>query len=469
MVGTRGEPTLGAREKFASFLEDEGDNDETLKSYQGVMIKRQQCLGLNDPGTLESPHKVACVLRKMSRYSEAEMLSRQTWILREHVLGHDNGNILVSRNDLALCLRYHGNIKRALQLDQELLDHKKIVFGPDSLQFRHTMSNLAMNYYTLREFNAAVTLLEEVVTGRKQRLGPKHDLTLLSTHNLGLNLQTQERWHEAETVFCEVLAIRISMLDHTHHLISETIFQLSICLRRQDKNEDAITLAAEALQHHETELGPAHAMTLFAQESMATTLYLCNQCSRAESAYKQYFELRKQTPEKRVSIKLGTFQDFAAVLQRLGRYSEAESWCRRAHKGIQIILGIDHADTLFSAWSLGVCLLRTKRKLPEPETLCRRTIVLREATVGKTHKQTLLMLQLLAFALNLQGRTADNTTQLQDLEARLEEKGQETQLHGVILQDLMNATNSSKHYVKVQSYGYKYLHLREQTRGKDSL
>lgn len=79
------------------------------------------------------------------------------------------------------------------------------------------------------------------------------------------------------------------------------------------------------------------------------------------------------------------------------------------------------------------------------------------------------MLQLLAFALNLQGRTAENTTQLQDLEARLEENGQETQLHGVILQDLMNATNSSKHYVKVQSYGYKYLHLREQTRGKDSL
>lgn len=87
------------------------------------MIKRQQCLGLNDPETFDSSHNVACVLRKMSRYSEAETLPRQTWNLREHVPGHDNGNTLASKNDLALSLRYHGDIKQALQLHQGLLDH----------------------------------------------------------------------------------------------------------------------------------------------------------------------------------------------------------------------------------------------------------------------------------------------------------------------------------------------------------
>lgn len=463
------EPTLRAKEKLASFLEDEGDNHETLNIYKGVMIKRKQYLGLDNPETLDSSHKVADILRKLSRYSEAEALCRQTWNLRERVLGHDNGNTMASKNNLALCLRCQGNVKQALQMDQELLDRKKLVFGPDSLEVLHTMNNLAMDYYDLQDFNAAATLLEEVVTGRKRHLGPNHELTLLSTHNLGLNIQKQERWHEAETLFREVLAIRISMLGHTHRSVSETIAQLELCLRRQNNYEDAINLAEEALQHHERELAPTHAKTLSALEFLATVLYLCKQFSRAESAYKKFFALSKQRPRKNLSSKLGSFDDFAAVLKRLGKYSEAELWCSRAHKGRQIILGVDHEDTLFSAWSLADCLNRTKAKLPEAESLSRTTIALREATVGKTHKQTLLILHQLVLALNLQGKTAERTTQLEDLEARLEKNGQETQIHGVVLQDLINATYNSKHYVKARSYAYKYLHLQELTHGKDSL
>ena len=75
----------------------------------------------------------------------------------------------------------------------------------------------------------------------------------------------------------------------------------------------------------------------------------------------------------------------------LGKYSEAELCCRRALRERQIILGIDHDDTVFSAWSLVVCLNRSKRKLSEAEHLCRTAIALREATVGKMHKQTLLV------------------------------------------------------------------------------
>ena len=469
LLGHDDEPTLRARQKLASFFEEEGDNSEALSIYQGVMIERQRCLGLDDPETLDSSHKVAGILRKMSQYSEAEAMFRQTWDLRERVLGHDNGKTMASKNDLALCLRDQGDVKQALRLDQELLDHKKHVFGPESLEVLHTMNNLAMDHYDQKDFKTAATLLEEVVTSRKKQLGLAHDLTLLSMYNLGLNLQKQERWREAETVFREVFNIRTSMLGHTHRLTRETIDTLSACLRRQNKDEDAITMAEEMLRHHERELGPNHENTLSALDSLATTLFLCKRWSRAESVYERIFESWKQTPEKTLSSKFQSFQDYTSVLHLQGKYSESELYCRRVHKGRQIIVGIDHGDTLFSAWSLVTCLVRTKSKLPEAENLCRTTIALREATVGKLHKQTLLMLQLLAFALDLQGKTADNITQLEDLEARLEENGQETELHRTILQTLLNATYSSKIYVKAQSYGSKYLHLQEQTHGKDSV
>ena len=463
------EPTLRARDKLASFLEDEGENDEALKLHRHVMNKRQEVLGLSHPETLVSSHKVANILRKLSRYSEAEALSRQTWDLRESVLGHDDKETMASKNDHALCLRCHGNVKRALQLDQELLDHKKFIFGTDSLEVLHTMNNLAMDYYDLQDYSMAVILLEEVVASRQQKLGPNHDLTLLSTHNLGLNLQKLKRWYEAETVFRKLLAIQISMLGPLHHSVDETIIPLSSCLRSQDKNEEAITLAQEVLQYHEKELGPTHTKTISALGSLAETLHLCKEYLRAESIYKQQFGLRKQVPEKNMRINLSSFQGFAFTLLMLGKYSEAEPWYRRAHKGRQIILGVDHEDTLFSAWSLVACLNRAKRKLGEAEILCRRTIAIREATAGKTHKQTLLMLQQLAFTLNLQGRNVENMSQLEELEARLEESGQENEIHRTILQDLMNVAYGSRQYVKGQSYARKYLHLVEQTHGKDSL
>lgn len=405
----------------------------------------------------------------MSRYSEAEALSRQTWDLRESVLGHDDKETLASKNDYALCLRYHGNVKRALQLDQELLDHKRVIFETNSLEVLHTMNNLAMDYYDLKDYSMAVILLEEVVASRQQKLGPHHDLTLLSTHNLGLNLQKLKRWYEAETVFRKVLAIQISMLGPLHHSVDETIIPLSNCLRSQDKNEEAITLAQEVLQYHEKELGPTHTKTISALDSLANTLHLCKQYSRAESFYQQHFGLRKQVPEKDISINLRSFQDFALILLMLGKCSEAEPWCRRAHKGRQIILGVDHEDTLFSAWCLVVCLNRAKRKLGEAETICRRTIAIREATAGKTHKQTILMLQQLAFTLDRQGRNVENMSQLQELETRLEENDQEIEIHCTILQDLLNIANGLRQYVKGQSYARKYLHLVEQIRGKDSL
>ena len=467
--GYEEEPALRAREKLASFHEDEGENDEALKIYRDVMVKRQEILGLSHPETLDSSHEVARVLRKMSRYSEAEALSRQTWDARGSVLGQDSKETVASKNDYALCLRYRGNVNRALQLDQELLDHKRLIFGTDSLEVLHTMNNLAMDYYDLQDYKTAVTFLEKVVTGRQQKLGPNHDLTLLSTHNLGLNFKKLERWHKAETVFREVLAIRISMLGPLHHSVSETIIPLSICLFKQDKNEEAITLDEEVLRHHEKELGPTHTKTISALGSLATTFHLCKQYLRAESTYKQYFGLGKHTPEQSLSIKFRSFQEFALILQRLGKYTEAEPWCRRAYKGRQIILGVDHEDTLFSAWSLIVCLNTANSKLGEAESLCRTTIALRESTAGKYHRQTLLIMQLLAFTLNLQGRTAENMSQLEELEARLEESGQEIEIHGTTLQDSLNVTNGSRNYIKAQSYGRKYLHLIDRTRGKDSL
>ena len=133
----------------------------------------------------------------------------------------------------------------------------------------------------------------------------------------------------------------------------------------------------------------------------------------------RFYSLRKQTPEKDLKAKLGSFKTFRMILSSRKKFSEAEPFCRKAYKGRQVILSLDHRDTLFSDWSLISCL-SAQGKFIEAEQLCYITIALREATVGKSHRQTLLVLDQLSYIYFAQRTTAENITQLEIMVERFE-------------------------------------------------
>jgi Tfp pilus assembly protein PilF len=65
-------------------------------------------------------------------------------------------------------------------------------------------------------------------------------------------------------------------------------------------------------------------------------------------------------------------------LSRQGKYEEAEAMHRRALKGREKVLGLEHPDTLASVNNLGVVLER-QDKYEEAKTMHRRALEVKES------------------------------------------------------------------------------------------
>ena len=468
LQGEDGEPALRAASGIAYIFKQQGEDEKALKWFQNIRARRQDLLGPEHPETLTSAHEEADLLRTLSRYEEAEFLSRKVWLKRKNTLGADDPDTMSSKNNFALCLRNIEKPEEARQLDQELYEDKIRIFGNESLETIHTMNNLAMDYYDLQSFGKAEELLHKVVEFRRKNLGTAEQYTLLSISNLGLVLQEKGNLSAAEALFREVFTDNTQLYGLTQHSTVESRNKLSTCLQKQSKNDEAIHQLESSLSCLRNELGPIHFRTISAMKLLASSQYLCKEFSQAESTYRELLDMSQGIHQPRLKARLETFGEFAAVLKALEKFPEAEKSCRRAFKGRQVILGIDHKDTLFSAWSLIDCLI-TQKKFSEAEPLCHETISLREATVGKYHRQTVYVLLQLANIFFGQGRRTENFRQLETVLERIEgNKGELMSMHRPALQNLINAHYSAASWTLARRYLEQYIKLQEDTYGSDS-
>lgn len=98
--------------------------------------------------------------------------------------------------------------------------------------------------------------------------------------------------------------------------------------------------------------------------------------------------------------------EFAIFLGHQGRYIAAEEVCRLALEGREILLGIEHYDTLTSMNNLAM-LLDSQGKFEEAEPISRHTLALSEKVLGKEHPNTLSSVFNLAALLEKQNNLAE--------------------------------------------------------------
>src|SRR4051812_44641916 len=84
-------------------------------------------------------------------------------------------------------------------------------------------------------------------------------------------------------------------------------------------------------------------------------------------------------------------------------YEEAETMHRQTLEARERVLGKEHADTLWTAYWLGI-VLSNQEKFEEAETMHRQTLEARERVLGKEHADTLRSAYRLRTALENQGK-----------------------------------------------------------------
>ncbi|KAF8524624.1 Tetratricopeptide repeat-domain-containing protein [Hysterangium stoloniferum] len=100
-------------------------------------------LGPEHPDTLTSMGALACTLRHLGKYTEAQELEMQVLEACKKVLGPEHPDTLTSMGALASTLRHLGKYTEAQELEMQVLEAHKKLLGPEHPDTLTSMGALA--------------------------------------------------------------------------------------------------------------------------------------------------------------------------------------------------------------------------------------------------------------------------------------------------------------------------------------
>jgi len=190
----------------------------------------------------------------------------------------------------------------------------------------------------------------------------------------------------------------------------ETLDQASIAIKTAwylslvGEYELAGNINRSALKAREAVLGPEHQRTLISVSQLGSVLERQGKYDEAEAMHRRALAGREKKmlgpehPNTLISV-----SQLGSVLERQGKYDEAEAMHRRALAGSEKVLGPEHPDTLISLSHLGSVLER-QGKYDEAEAMHRRALAGSEKMLGPEHSNTLISVSQLGSVLERQGK-----------------------------------------------------------------
>ncbi|RDW63751.1 hypothetical protein BP6252_11296 [Coleophoma cylindrospora] len=298
---------------------------------------------------------------------------------------------------------------------------------------------LLLNHVDQLQFEDAIALLIGFSLVREQAGGrafEMHRLVQLSTRRwVQLSRQLERRRSEAIKVMarlfpsgdyetwsdCQILLphareiISYRVTDHQDLLgLASVNTRLGWFYNLKGNHKRAVPTLQEAIVVREKELGHSHPDTLTSVSNLALVLERQGRYAEAESMNRRALGGREK--------ELGPNHP-DTLTSRQGRYTEAESMNRRALEGREKELRPRHPDTLTSVNNLAL-VLESQGRYTEAESMNRRALEGSEKELGPSHPDTLTSVSNLALVLERQGRyTEAESMNRRALEGREKELG----------------------------------------------
>ena len=119
------------QQEIADLLVVQGKYSDAEKLFRSLIEARTRALGPEDPGTLDSRHRLIYALARQTKYGEAETEARQVLMLREKTLGPENIDTLISRYNLGEALVSQGKNSEAETLYRMVIRRGEKLLGPE--------------------------------------------------------------------------------------------------------------------------------------------------------------------------------------------------------------------------------------------------------------------------------------------------------------------------------------------------
>jgi tetratricopeptide (TPR) repeat protein len=172
------------------------------------------------------------------------------------------------------------------------------------------------------------------------------------------------------------------------------------------RNEATRGLLEQVIRIREITQPKRHPDTLTTMSNLALVLDRQGKYAEAEAMNRQTLEISEEVLGKTHPDTLTTMSNLALVLDSQGKYADAEAMNRQALEIMEEVLGKTHPSTLTTMSNLAG-VLDCQGKYAEAEAMNRQTLEISEEVLGKTHPSTLTTMNNLALVLNSQGKYAD--------------------------------------------------------------
>ena len=252
---------------------------------------KEKTLGPDHPDTATSLNNLALLHNSQGLYTKAEPLFIRALAIFEKTLGPDHPDTAKSINNLALLHNNQGLYTKAEPLFIRALAIKEKTLGPDHPDTATSLDNLARLYDRQGLYTKAEPLLIRALAIKEKTLGPDHPGTATSLNNLALLHNKQGLYTKAEPLFIRALAIKEKTLGPDHPDTATSLNNLARLYNKQGLYTKAEPLYIRALAIFKKALGPDHPYTAISLKSLSGLYYNQRQYAKSVSTLRQGLEI----------------------------------------------------------------------------------------------------------------------------------------------------------------------------------
>jgi tetratricopeptide (TPR) repeat protein len=270
-----------------------------------------------------SLQKLAFVLMRREKLSEAESIARQSLSIRQKLFPAENLDVASSMGTLGFVL-FHIEAKKdeAEGLLWNALSIQRKLLRTNDLRFPPSLISLALLLKDSGRLAEAEPLYREALAIYRVRFDNDHPATADVLHNLAKLLDARRQYPEAEKLLREGLALDKKLFGEGHLRVVRDLEMLAEVIQHQSRYDEAERFQREALLSRKKLTGEEDAGAASSLDLLGELLERQGKHAEAEAVYREAMAIRKKRNGSGVpdSILL-----VARVLWNQGKQAEAEA------------------------------------------------------------------------------------------------------------------------------------------------
>lgn len=338
---------------------------EAVSQAERAVALAESTAGIDPTEAIDARRTLAIGLAELGKLEESERMTRDCLAALESRLGPHALETARARGELGRVLLESGNLAEAEPTLRTALEDLCTAEGerhPDAIS---ALDHLGLTLQRLGRFDESEAIERKGLKIREEVFGPESLVVTYSLSNLANIAQRLGRHAEAAELLQRALEIRRKRLDPEHPGIQVAMTNLAVALVGLKRLDEAERLLSDGLAMQSRRLGEGHPKTLSTMGNLAFVQEDLGRLEDAEKTYQRLISLRRQG---RLSEQTawGDLNNYAMLLQRLGRPAEAEPIYRELLPLCDAALPAGHYICAIFRNNFGDCLTDV-RKFDEAE------------------------------------------------------------------------------------------------------